>query len=362
MNRKYPIFWIPVKQWFWRLKKIVNEKEGMMMKKDLTKLVVAIVLAIFIGCWSASALAADPIKVDFISFLNLKQYDFALWKPLFIDRINEQAKGELSITVRGGPEAIPIFDQAMAVKQGVVDMMYTSCGFYSSLVPGIVSIRLSEISPQKERENGTFEYIDAMAQKAGLKYLGRGIPSHTGFFWLFLKNKVEKPQDFKGMKIGASPMFLGFLKGLGVTPVTMPLTDYYTGLERGVIDGHIGSISVFVGVGSYEVAKYTVDYPYWSTPNLIMFNLKKWNSLSPHLQKIIEEAAIAQEKAWPAINKKEEGKLINKAIKAGVDFYKLSPETAEFFHRAAYDMAWEDDAQKYPAEVVNGLKALIGKK
>jgi TRAP-type C4-dicarboxylate transport system substrate-binding protein len=362
MNRKHPIFWIPVKDWFWCLKKITNKKEGTMMKKVLTKLVVAILLAISIGCWSASALAADPIKVDFISFLNLKQYDFALWKPIFIDKINERARGELRITVRGGPEAIPIFNQAMAVKQGVVDMMYTSVGFYSSLIPGIASIRLSEISPKEERENGAFEYIDAMAQKAGFKYLGRGIPSHTGFFWLFLKKKAKKPEDFKGMKIGASPIFFGFLSGLGTTPTGMPLTDYYTALERGVIDGHIASMSVFVGIGSHEVAKYAVRYPYWSTPNAIMFNLKKWNSLPPHLQKLFEEAAIEQEKAWPAINKVEEGKIQQKAIDAGVEFYELPPETAKFFHRAAYDKAWEDDAKKYPAKVVNGLRALIEKK
>jgi TRAP-type C4-dicarboxylate transport system substrate-binding protein len=334
-----------------------------MMKKVLTKLIVVIVLTISIGCWSASALAADPIKVDFVSFLNLKQYDSALWRPIFIDKINERARGELRITVRGGPEAIPIFDQAMAVKKGVVDMMYTSVGFYSSLIPGIASIRLSEISPQEERENGTFEYIDAMAQKAGFKYLGRGIPSHTGYFWVFLKDKkAEKPEDFKGMKIGGSPVFFGFLNGLGTTPVGMPLTDYYTALERGVIDGHIGSLSVFVGIGSHEIAEYAVDHPYWSTPNALMFNLKKWNSLPPHLQKLFIEAAIEQEKAWPVINKVEEGKMRQKAIDAGVEFYKLPPETAEFFHRAAYDKTWEDDAKKYPAEVVNGLRALIEKK
>ena len=334
------------------------------MKKCVLKRMAAAVLFFStIGlCFITSALAADPITVNFISFLNLKQYDFALWKPLVLDKIEERAKGEIKVNVRGGPEAIAINDQGMAVKNGIVDMMYTSVGFYTSLVPGIESIRLSEISPQEERKNGTLEYIQNMAEKAGLRYLGRGLPSSTGFFYLFTKKKPMKPDDFKGMKIGSSAAFLGFLRGLGTTPVVMPLTEYYTAMERGVIDGHIGSLSVYINSGSFEITKFVMDYPYWSTPNAIMFNLNKWNSLPAHLQKMIQEVVIEQEAAWPAINEREEAKMKQKAIQAGVEFFKLSPETAKFFHRAAYDLTWEDDAKKYPAEVVSGLRDLIQKK
>jgi TRAP-type C4-dicarboxylate transport system substrate-binding protein len=334
------------------------------MKKNIWKgkaIAVLLFSAIGLGL-SSSALAADPITVNFISFLNLKQYDFALWKPLVLDKIAERSQGEIKVQVRGGPEAIAIFDQAMAVKNGIVDMMYTSVGFYTSLVPGIESIRLSEISPQEERKNGTFEYIQKLAEKAGLKYLGRGLPSSAGFFYLFTKKKPMKPEDFKGMKLGGSAAFLGFLRGLGATPVVMPLTEYYTAMERGVIDGHIGSLSVWMNTGSYEITKCAIDYPYWSSPNAIMFNLNKWNSLPAHLQKMIQEVVIEQEAAWPAINDREEAKMKQKAVHSGVEFFKLSPETAKFFHRAAYDLTWEEDAKKYPAEIVNGLRALIQKK
>ena len=49
------------------------------------------------------------------------------------------------------------------------------------------------------------------------------------------------------------------------------------------------------------------------------------------------------------------------SVKKGVEFYKLSPETAEFYHHAAYDVAWEEDAKQWPADVVNGLKAIVKK-
>ena len=102
-----------------------------------------------------------------------------------------------------------------------------------------------------------------------------------------------------------------FFKGLGATAVTLPINEYYTGMERGVIDGHIGSLGVFVTTGSYEITKYVIDYPYYRTNSPLLFNLKKWNSLPPNLQKIIEEAALEQEVAWEEIGTAKKPRCVN---------------------------------------------------
>lgn len=48
----------------------------------------------------------------------------------FVDKVNEAGKGVIQIDVRGGPEAIGMFQQPDAVRDGIVDMVYTPGSFY----------------------------------------------------------------------------------------------------------------------------------------------------------------------------------------------------------------------------------------
>ena len=53
----------------------------------------------------------------------------------YVKKANEAGKGEFTIQVRGGPEAIPFMEQPGAVRNGFVDMVYTPCAFYAAQVP-----------------------------------------------------------------------------------------------------------------------------------------------------------------------------------------------------------------------------------
>src|SRR4051812_32395502 len=53
----------------------------------------------------------------------------------YVKKANEAGKGEFTIQVRGGPEAIPFMEQPGAVRSGFVDMVYTPCAFYAAVVP-----------------------------------------------------------------------------------------------------------------------------------------------------------------------------------------------------------------------------------
>lgn len=310
---------------------------------------------------SGFAMAKDKITIDFVSFLPVKMFEFSRWKQEFIDKVNDRCKGELKIKVRGGPEIIAQFDQGMAVKKGIVHMMYSPAGFFSSLVPGLDSWRLSELTAQEERNSEAYEVISEICEKAGFKYLGRALTANQGIFWLFTNKKMVKQEDFRGVKMGTSPSFHGLVNGLNAVNPSIQISEYYSAMERGVIDAFTASMGVFVGTGSYETTKYVIDKPFYATVHPLLINLKKWNSIPGHLQKIIQEVAIEQEKAWPAIRDAEEKRLRKKVEKAGVEFYKLSPEMEKWFYLAAYDAAWEYDSKKFPPEIVQKLKIVLRK-
>lgn len=323
-------------------------------------LISLIVLVMVVGT-PASILAKNVIVLDFVSFVSVKMFEFSGWKKVFIDEVNARTKGELKIKVRGGPEVVGQFDQAMALKSGFVHMMYAPTAFYTSLVPGLDSWRLSESTAGEERESGAFELISKMCEKAGFKYLGRALTSNPGKFLLFTNKKAETPSDFKGMKIGASPSFHGYTKGLGAVNVSLHISEYYSAMERGVVDAFITSMGVFVGTGAHEVTKYALDEPFYTTTNALLVNLKTWNSIPKHLQKIIAEIAIEQEKTWLTINDAEIARLKKKAIKAGVEFYKLSPSIEKWNYNAAYEVAWEEDEKRFPPDIVRKMRSVLKK-
>ena len=53
----------------------------------------------------------------------------------FVDKVNAAGEGVVNIEVRGGPEAIGMFQQPDAVRSGVVDMVYTPGSFYAGALP-----------------------------------------------------------------------------------------------------------------------------------------------------------------------------------------------------------------------------------
>ncbi|MGB1390973.1 MAG: C4-dicarboxylate ABC transporter substrate-binding protein, partial [Paracoccaceae bacterium] len=83
---------------------------------------------------SAAAWAEDKVSAvhAFPPFLVYTKTFLAM-----VDDINERGKGIVQIEVRGGPEAIGMFQQPAAVRDGVVDMVHTPGSFYGKNVPEI---------------------------------------------------------------------------------------------------------------------------------------------------------------------------------------------------------------------------------
>ena len=91
----------------------------------------------------------------------------------FVDKVNEAGEGVIQIEVRGGPEAIGMFQQPDAVRDGIVDMVYTPGSFYGGALPEKDAMVASNLTAVETRMNGGTELIDSIHQeKMGLKYLG----------------------------------------------------------------------------------------------------------------------------------------------------------------------------------------------
>src|SRR6185295_4488485 len=283
-----------------------------------------------LGCaLGASALAADTISATHVFPASLI-YSRSFLE--YVKKANEAGKGVFSIQVRGGPEAIGMMEQPTAVRSGVVDMVYTPCAFYAAVVPECDAVSASTIDGPTARKNGGMELLNQIHQKrAGVVNLG-WVDSGIRFnLWSTKEPKFDAGGqiDIRGFKVRGNPIYNAFLTNyLGAQVINLNSAELYTALERGTVD-----ITAWTQIGLMDLnwdryIKYRILPEFFSTDLHILFNQKKWNSLSPKSRDILQRVAIEHEvSSLQELWKKEEAELAKRGIKT----LSQSPEASKKF-------------------------------
>ena len=329
------------------------------MKKLSLLMVIGLVSFSLMVVALPSGVSAKEIVLNWASFLPKSHPGTkSLQKELF-DKINERGKGKLFVRYRGGPETFSSRDLGDAVQKGIVDMASALITFYQSIVTGAGSFKLSPFLPQEERKNGVYDYMAKQHEKYGLKYVGRPNPGKSNYFYLFLNKKVEKPEDFKGVRIGAAGAGRPSAMAWGASVVTLKLSEYYTAMERKMVDG-INCVppDAWVAWGIHEKTKYLPDHSYFQGTGMIIANLKSWNKLPQNLQKIIMDTMKEYENNQIDFEIKKQIKAKKKMQAAGVEIYKFSPEMAKWFLETAYSSTWAYEEKRF-GKVVTDFKKLV---
>jgi TRAP-type C4-dicarboxylate transport system substrate-binding protein len=337
------------------------------MKKERRTFFIAFTLVLILVTVIVPVLASRAqavsaqIKLNFVSFISTTNVEFIDFKELFIDRVNQRAKGDLIINVRGATEVIAPFDLGLAVHKGTIDMALVPSTFFDSLVPGAIAVIYYKISPDEERKSGAEDYLRQMCAKKGIYYLGRTEPTEVPYFYLFLNKLAQKLEDFRGLKLGGAAGFHDFYRALGASPVMVPSPELYTAMERNVVDGLSTSLHLWVGYGGHEVTKYMIDHPFYQSPTVVIMNLGKWNGLPKHLQRLLTDCLVEHQKGYSARSDAEWVKEKQKMREAGVKFITFSPDVAKQFIEIGYDAGWRGAEKKYPGEDIPRLRKLTAK-
>ncbi|WP_176393526.1 TRAP transporter substrate-binding protein DctP, partial [Salmonella enterica] len=132
---------------------------------------------------------------------------------------------------------------------------------------------------------------------------------------LITKNPVVKPDDLKGMKIRVqgSPVAIGTLKAMGANAVAMGVSEVYSGLQTGVIDGAENNPPTYIAHNYLPVAKHYTLSGHFIIPEMLLYSKVKWDKLKPEQQQKIltlaREAQMEQRELWNAYNKQALDKM-----------------------------------------------------
>lgn len=290
---------------------------------------------------------AKPIKLKAVTAWPLAYASVDAFKD-YVKVVNEKMKGRIEIEIIGGPEVTPLFEQVGALKRGVFDILQTAAAYYMGMMPEAFAFGLSRITPTEERENGFYDLMAEIHNKNGLVYIGRSqglVPLGV----LCLKEKITGPADLKGKKIRSVKIYDTFMKEMGAVPVTLPVPEIYTSLERGLVDGFIAPLAGgFVRLGYHEVVKYIVVHYFYQLPGVFLANQRAWNKLPEQDRNMMISIAKEMEPSFVDHYRKIHDEELRRAIEKGVKTIEFSPQDAKYFLDTAYQVGWEELTKQSP--------------
>lgn len=213
----------------------------------------------------------------------------------FADDMKAASGGALNITVLPNKAVVPHNQSLQAVGSKILQMHFnTPC--YSSGIDAafgmICEMNSSYESPYQFMtwyyKAGGLELARKLYAKQGLYFVG---PVPWGAESMPTKDKIASVADFKGVKIRmpegpSSDLF----KAIGAAPVTVPGSEVFTSLEKGVIAAtDWGTLSMNEKIGLHKPAPYAIYPGVHSVPvGDVSVNLELWEELPDNLKKTIE--------------------------------------------------------------------------
>lgn len=260
-----------------------------------------IILAFFfLGIWSLSAQAAEPV----VKWKVQTPWPKALWQhktaEVWAQDVYKISGGRMKIDLFATDEIVPAFEVFNAVQRGTLDAGHTWAGYVIGKYPAAT---LFAATPAFFDLLGYWTWMNAGGGRElwqetygnALKVFPAGMLWAEGGGWA--NKKIQKMIDFKGLKYRTVLIWGQILSEVGASVVTLPAGEIVPSLQRGTLDAAEFSTPVTdLPLGFHEVAKY------WYFPGLhqiagfveLLVNNKKWEALPEDLKEVVKAACDVQ--------------------------------------------------------------------
>lgn len=328
-----------------------------------------VLMVLFCGAiiFSAHTVFAEDIVLKFATGFSPKHtMQTKVFEP-WAEKISKMTDGKVKVTFFPGGALGKMPDHYDLAEKGITDISYTLQDYTPGRFP-LTSVfelpfmittatqtsramwKVYEQFPEFQKEYGKVKLLALFCHPSG------------GF------NTVKKPVqtigDLKGMKFRtASPHVTDALKIFGAVPVNMPVTETYTALERGVIEG-----TVLPWEGNFvfklaELLKYGTETEFYTMSMMVVMNERKWNSLPEDVKRVIDETTgmVMSEEAGKVFDDTNVP-MKNLCIKKGMQVLQLPLEEKKKLEALSMPIRsqWVMDMQSkgFPAQKI--LDAAIG--
>jgi TRAP-type C4-dicarboxylate transport system substrate-binding protein len=260
------------------------------------KKAISIVICVSLLMLSSSLFAAEkPIKVTFTH-----------WEPPsgvggstvieFCKELEQRSGGRVKAEPALAASLGPPTEQFELVASGMAEIG----GFIPSYTPGrfpMLSLmvelpqRVKTTKPLSKAFNEVVKkgYFDKEFEKTKLLWVSEVTPIE----FMFAKEKVTTLAQMKGAKVRTSGEFwLAAVPKLGAVPVTLPISEVYSALQKGIVDGGLMGYSVMDVFKIREVVKYVMEVGLTYSAFAYAVNKDFYDKLPSDIRGIIDELAL----------------------------------------------------------------------
>jgi len=167
--------------------------------------------------------------------------------------------------------------------------------------------------------------LDKRLEDKGFKVL---FWADAGWVHYFSREKVERPADFKKLKIfvtaGETEQF-DLMKSAGYNPVALEWASVLTSLQTKMIDAMPIIPYYALATQVYTVASYMLDVNWLPLVGALIINKKTWDAMSPATQAAMTAASVEASKQFQARGRQESDESVAAMQKRGLTVVKLPP-------------------------------------
>ena len=197
--------------------------------------------------------------------------------------IAKESNGKLAIEPFYGSQLGSELDTIQQVARGRIDMGTYSLGAATSLVPELQMLMLPFYFDSGEQldcvlDKHVMKTVDDMFAAKGLKLLG---VNDVGEIDVAGKQSLADVASIKGLKATAYSKIQGMLwSAVGVNSTFIPVAEWASSLQTGVIDFTTSPVSIYVPTGLNKVAPVYTRLHLWYTPGVVLMNKAIYDRLS----------------------------------------------------------------------------------
>lgn len=243
--------------------------------KTLNRLLVA-------SCATTLALALPATAKDLIysSFLSSEHLLTKQLAVPFADELREKTDGEIDFEISTGGALAGARETLKAVEDGTVDAgyiidIYTPSALPQTALLADLSLLIDNALVATAAMNETVLLDCAECRDSFRKHNVEpfGFVS-TSVYALQCTKPVASLADLKGLKVRASSAWAPLIEELGGTPVNIPTSELFEGLQRGALDCSVGPVSHLPSYSLYEVVTDINEMPIGAYAGAMPLNIR----------------------------------------------------------------------------------------
>lgn len=252
----------------------------------------------------------------------------------FKEEVEANSGGDLTVELFPDMQLGGAEENVDQVRSGSVQMTWIGIAFLSRLVPELEAVSLPFLFESREQAMGVIDSEVADVLDEALR--DRDLTS-LGYMELGARHvtnnaqAIESMEDFEGLRIRLQPneTHLDTFRAIGANPQAMDISEVYSALQQGVLDGQENPYSIITTRNFYEVQEHLSDTNHFFDFIITVANAEWFDGLSEDHRDIVMDAMATANAEQRELAMEADAAALDELQEQGMTFTPLSDELRE---------------------------------